>query len=153
MGSDILEAEEFGELEELYINGKRIGNQVLAPAPTDYRKTVLYNTFDVTEVIAGRNAIGVTLGNGRFYTMRQNYKPYKIPNFGYPKMRLDLIIEYTDGTREVVASDNSWKLTADGPIRSNNEYDGEEYDARKELGAWSTFGYDDSRWAAAQRAK
>lgn len=105
-------------LYELYINGKRIGNQVLAPAPTDYRKTVLYNTFDVTEVIAGRNAIGVTLGNGRFYTMRQNYKPYKIPNFGYPKMRLDLIIEYTDGTREVVASDNSWKLTADGPIRS-----------------------------------
>lgn len=138
-------------LYELYINGKRIGNQVLAPAPTDYRKTVLYNTFDVTEVIAGRNAIGVTLGNGRFYTMRQNYKPYKIPNFGYPKMRLDLIIEYTDGTREVVASDNSWKLTADGPIRSNNEYDGEEYDARKELGVWSTFGYDDSRWAAAQR--
>lgn len=61
---------------ELFINGQRIGDQVLAPAPSDYRRTVLYNSFDVTKQVAGGNAdnaIGVTLGNGRFYTMRQNY--------------------------------------------------------------------------------
>ena len=51
---------------------------MLAPAPTDYRKTILYNTYDVTPQLQKKNAIGVTLGNGRFYTMRQNYKPYKI---------------------------------------------------------------------------
>ena len=139
-------------LYELFINGKQVGDQVMAPAPTDYRRTVLYNSFDVTSMLTTDNAIGVVLGNGRFYTMRQNYKPYKIVQFGYPKMRLNLIIEYNDGTRQVVSSnEKDWKLTGDGPIRSNNEYDGEEYDARKELGAWTTVGYDDSKWLTAQR--
>ncbi|WP_294470528.1 family 78 glycoside hydrolase catalytic domain [uncultured Bacteroides sp.] len=138
-------------LYELFVNGQRIGDQVLAPAPTDYRKTILYNTYDVTSLIQKENAIGVTLGNGRFYTMRQNYKPYKIPNFGYPKLRLNLIVEYTDGSKETIASNTSWKLSTEGPIRSNNEYDGEEYDARKELGNWTQAGYDDKNWMPAQR--
>lgn len=163
-------------LYELFINGQRVGEQVLAPAPTDYRKTVLYNTYDVTKLLNAahsslgetsphgkwslgetsphgkwREALGVTLGTGRFYTMRQNYKPYKIPTFGYPKLRLNLIIEYTDGTRETIATDTTWKLTTDGPIRSNNEYDGEEYDARKELQGWATPGYNDAAWMPAQR--
>ena len=138
-------------LYELFINGQRIGNQVLAPAPTDYRKTILYNTYDVTSLLQTENAIGVTLGNGRFYTMRQNYKPYKIPTFGYPKLRLNLIVEYADGSKETIATNTSWKLTTEGPIRSNNEYDGEEYDARKELGAWTQTGYDDNNWMPAQR--
>lgn len=136
---------------ELFINGKRIGNQVLAPAPSDYRKTIIYNSFDVTSKLSSENAIGVTLGNGRFYTMRQNYKPYKISTFGYPKLRLNLIVEYTDGTSETIVSDVSWKLTADGPIRSNNEYDGEEYDARKELFGWTQPGYNDTAWQKAER--
>lgn len=138
-------------LYELFINGQRIGNQVLAPAPTDYRKTILYNTYDVTSVLSRENAIGVTLGNGRFYTMRQNYKPYKIPNFGYPKLRLNLIIEYTDGTTKTIASNTKWRLTTNGPIRSNNEYDGEEYDARNELGLWTQANYNDQNWISAQR--
>lgn len=138
-------------LYELYINGKKIGDDVLTPAPTDYRRTVLYNTYDVTDALAADNAIGVTLGNGRYYTMRQHYKPYKITNFGYPKLRLNLIVEYTDGSRETIASDTRWKLTADGPIRSNNEYDGEIYDSRKELGDWTLPNYDDSKWETAQR--
>ena len=139
-------------LYELFINGNRVGNQVLAPSPTDYRKTVFYNTYDVTSLIQqGKNAVGVTLGNGRFYTMRQKYKPYKINTFGYPKLRFNLTIEYSDNTYETIGSDTSWKLTADGPIRSNNEYDGEEYDARKELTGWSQPGFDDSNWLEAER--
>lgn len=138
-------------LYELYINGEKVGDQVLSPGATDYRKTIIYNSFDVTSMLNSKNAIGVTLGNGRYYTMRQNYKPYKILTFGYPKMRLNLILEYSDGTKETVVSDKNWKLTADGPIRSNNEYDGEEYDARKELGLWSTYGYDDRAWENAQK--
>lgn len=138
-------------LYELFINGQRIGNQVLAPSPTDYRKTILYNTYDVTTQLQQHNAIGVTLGNGRFYTMRQDYKPYKILNFGYPKLRLNLIVEYKDGSKETIASNASWKLSTDGPIRSNNEYDGEEYDARKELSKWTLPNYDDQNWMQAQR--
>ena len=136
---------------ELFINGKRVGEQVLAPNPTDYRKSIIYNSFDVTDMLDKSNAVGVTLGNGRYYTMRQNYKPYKIPNFGYPKLRFNLIVEYTDGTKETISSDASWRLSTDGPIRSNNEYDGEEYDARKEFTGWAQTGFDDSAWSAAQR--
>jgi len=65
-------------LYELFINGNKISNTVLAPAPTDYRKTVLYNTFNVTDQIKqGENVIATVLGNGRYFTMRQNYKPQK----------------------------------------------------------------------------
>ena len=53
---------------EAYINGKKVGDQVLAPAPTDYRKTVLYNAFDVTQMLTEKNAIGVTLGKDSFET-------------------------------------------------------------------------------------
>jgi alpha-L-rhamnosidase len=134
-------------LYELYLNGRRIGNQVLAPAPTDYTKSVKYNTFDVTSALKqGNNAIGVVLGNGLFFTMRQAYKPHKIRTFGYPKMLLQLEIEYADGRREIINSDNTWKVTTDGPIRTNNEYDGEEYDATKEMPGWNNTGFDDSRW-------
>lgn len=139
-------------LYELYINGQKVGDRVLAPAPTDYRKTTLYNSYDVTALLKDNaNAMGVTLGNGRFYTMRQNFKNYKIPTFGFPKVRLVLILEYTDGTKDVVGSDTSWKINADGPIRSNNEYDGEVYDARKEFGNWTEPGFNDSSWESAQR--
>lgn len=134
-------------LYELYINGEKVSDDVLSPAPTDYRKRVVYNTYDVTGLLRGEgreNAIGVTLGNGRYYTMRQNYKPHKIPTFGYPKLRLNLIIEYADGSVQKINSDDKWSLTALGPIRSNNEYDGEIFDARLDLGDWTLPGYDES---------
>ena len=136
---------------EAFINGKKVGDQVLAPAPTDYRKTVLYNAFDVTDMLSSKNAIAVALGNGRYYTMQQKKKPYKIANFGYPKLRLNLIIEYTDGTKKTISSTERWKLNANGAIRSNNEYDGEIYDARMELTGWDQPGYDDSKWMPVQR--
>ena len=138
-------------LYEAFINGHRVGDQVLAPPPTDYRRTVVYNAYDVTSLLASRNAIGVALGNGRYYTMQQNKKPYKITRFGRPTLRANLIVEYADGSRQTIATDERWRLTTEGPIRSNNEYDGETYDARQELGAWTLPGYDDSRWQQAER--
>ncbi|WP_276501029.1 alpha-L-rhamnosidase [Terrimonas pollutisoli] len=136
---------------ELYINGKKIGDQVLAPNPTDYRKTYFYNTHDVTtQIKTGRNAIGAVLGNGRFFTMRQNYKTHKHNTFGYPKLLLQLEIEYTDGSKKIIISDESWKLNVDGPIRTNNEYDGEEYDARKEFSGWTIAGFADIKWIQPQ---
>ncbi len=136
---------------EAFINGKRIGDQVLAPAPTDYRRTVLYNAFDVTQLLDKNNAIGVILGNGRYYTMQQDKKPYKITRFGYPTLRLNLIVEFMDGSKKTISSDEKWKLSPDGAIRSNNEYDGETYDANKEFTNWTNIGFDDSQWMNAER--
>lgn len=136
---------------ELYVNGQKIGKQVLAEAPTDYTQSVMYNTFDVTaQLQQGKNAIGVVLGNGRFFTMRPKYKPKKIKEFGFPKLLLQLELTYTNGSKQTIVSDDSWKFTADGPIRTNNEYDGEEYDATKELPGWNTINYNDNNWLKPQ---
>ena len=148
-------------LHEFYVNGQRMGDRVLAPVPSDYRKTIYYNTYDVTESIekyplmcegTGKClCLGIVLGNGRYFPMQQ-HKPYKIHTFGYPKCRINVIVEYTDGTiQRLQTDDKGWKITADGPIRANNEYDGEEYDARMEMLGWSEVGYDDSKWLKAER--
>jgi alpha-L-rhamnosidase len=138
-------------LYELYVNGKRIGDQVLAPAATDYTKSVLYNTFDVTaQLKKGDNVIAAVLGNGRYFTMRQNYKPKKIKTFGYPKLLVQLEITYTNGAQKTIVTDDTWKITADGPIRTNNEYDGEEYDATKEMTGWNNTGFNDNSWQKVQ---
>lgn len=138
---------------EFYVNGQRMGgSQALQPAPTDYRKTIYYNTFDVTSLLTEKNAIAIKLGNGRMFPMRQE-KAYKTPFFGYPKCRINVKVEYENGKTETWATNNTWKLSFDGPIRSNNEYDGEEYDARREqaLKGWTQAGFDDSQWQKAER--
>ena len=133
-------------LYELYIDGKKVGDQVLAPGLTDYTKNVKYNVFDITELLQKeKHALGVVLGNGRYYAIRQE-KPYKVKNFGFPKMQMQIRIKYTDGSQQTIHADDSWKGTTDGPIVSNNEYDGEIYDARKEFENWAEIGYDDSGW-------
>ncbi len=148
-------------LHEFYVNGQRMGNGVLQPVPSDYRKTIYYNTYDVTESIEkyplmceGKGkclCLGIVLGNGRYFPMQQ-HKPYKIHTFGYPKCRINVIVEYTDGTTQRLQTDDKgWKVTANGPIRANNEYDGEEYDACREMMGWSEVGYDDSKWMKAER--
>ena len=68
----------------------------------------------------------------------------------YSKLLAQLEITDSEGNRTVVASDESWKLTTDGPIVANNEYDGETYDARLEMPGWSRNGYDDSSWRDAR---
>ncbi|MBQ9400555.1 MAG: family 78 glycoside hydrolase catalytic domain [Bacteroidales bacterium] len=138
-------------LYECYINGSKVSDDVLTPAPTDYRRTIFYNTYDVTSLLSKDNAVGVALGPGRYYAMQQHYKPYKVANFGYPKLWFKLKLVYKDGTKENIVSTERWKLTAEGPIRAANEYDGEIYDARMELGDWTKVGYDDSSWHQAQR--
>ncbi|WP_234736999.1 glycoside hydrolase family 78 protein [Tellurirhabdus bombi] len=137
---------------ELYLNSRKVGDAVLAPAPTDYNKRIFYNTYDVTNYLKqGRNALGMLLGNGRFYTLRWGYKELpEIAHYGFPKMRLQIEVTYEDGSTERLISDESWKVTAAGPIVANNEFDGEEYDATKELSGWETAGYNDSQWLKAQ---
>jgi alpha-L-rhamnosidase len=136
---------------DLYLNGAKVGDHIMDPALTEYSKRILYVTFDVTgQIRPGQNALGVVLGNGRFFAPRGKNHEVKFKNYGCPKLLLQLEIEYTDGSRQEVASDGGWKITTDGPIRANNEYDGEEYDARKELPGWNKPGFDDSSWQKAQ---
>ena len=137
-------------LFEAYLNGEKIGRDVLVPALSEYEKRVYYMTYDVTDLVRpGANAIGVMLGNGRFYPPRHNI-PTVMRGFGYPKLRLQLDMELANGKVESVSSDETWKVTTDGPIRANNEYDGEVYDARKEITGWSQPGFNDAGWQPAQ---
>jgi alpha-L-rhamnosidase len=137
-------------LFELYLNGQKMSDDVLSPALSEYDKRAFYLTFDVTEQLKrGRNAIGVILGNGRFFAPRSSV-PIGTKTFGYPKLLLQLNIEYTDGALAHIVSDGHWKLTADGPIRANNEYDGEEYDAQMERPGWCQPNFDDANWRQAQ---
>lgn len=140
-------------LYEFYVNGQRMGgNHALQPVPADYRKTIYYNTYDITSLLSEKNAIAIKLGNGRMFPMRQE-KAYKTTFFGYPKCRINVKVEYEDGKTETWSTNNTWKLSFEGPVRSNNEYDGEEYDARKEdaLLGWNLAGFDDSKWRYAER--
>ena len=137
-------------LYEFYLNGSKVGDQVLSPGLTDYTKRALYVTFDVTKQLRkGANTAGIILGNGRFYAPRSGV-PTGTTSYGYPKLMFQMRVEYQDGTATEVVSDGSWKLTTDGPIRANNEYDGEDYDARKEMPGWSEAGFDDAKWQRAQ---
>lgn len=141
-------------LYEFYVNGNIIGNrEVLRPVPSDFRKTIYYNTYDITEFLTSgeTNALGICLEAGRAFPPRQE-KPYKTPYFGLPKCRVNVIVEYANGRKETWATDETWRLTTDGPVRYANEYDGEMYDSRKELDGWTLPGYDDTKWQQAQRA-
>lgn len=130
-----------------YINGNRVGNDVFGPLPTWYDASVPYLTYDVTRMLKkGANAIGVALGNGRFQTMREQ----GMNGFGFPRLLLQLELEYSNDSTSTIVSDETWKVTNKGPITENNEFDGEKYDARLELGQWTQPGYDASQWQDAE---
>ncbi|MGA2581874.1 MAG: glycoside hydrolase family 78 protein [Tepidisphaeraceae bacterium] len=132
-------------LFEFRLNGAKVGDHVLEPALTDYDKRCDYVTFDVTDQVKqGGNAIGVVLGNGRYWGMRTNKRV-----FGYPTLIFALHLEYGDGSTKDIVSDGSWRVTDSGPIRADNEYDGEIYDARMELSGWDSAGYRAKSWRGA----
>ena len=137
-------------LSELYLNGQKVGDAVLSPAFAQYDQREFYVTYDVTNNLrTGANALGVILGNGRFYADRSRVYAGTV-NFGWPKLRLNLRVEFADGTATEVVSDAAWKFTTAGPIIANNDFDGEEYDARREFTGWSQPGFDDKNWQSAQ---
>ena len=138
---------------DLYCNGRKVSDHVMDPALSDYRKAAYYVTFDVTSHLQkGSNALGVVLGNGRFFAPRLQ-SPAPTLNYGYPKLLLQTEITYEDGTTAQIVSDENWKLTTQGPIRANSEYDGEEYDALREMDGWSRIGFDEAKWESVQLVK
>lgn len=134
---------------QLYLNGKRVGNDVLAPGWTDYRKRLVYQVYDVTsQVRTGGNAIGAIVAGG-WYADGLGWLQNRY-NFGPPPIRLiaQLEIEYVDGTHDSVVTDESWK-TAQSPVITSDLYNGESYDARLEQKGWDQAGHSDKGWSEA----
>jgi alpha-L-rhamnosidase len=131
---------------ELQINGQRVGDDVLQPEWTDYAKRSIFGTYDVTELLReGDNALGAVLGEmwytGVFGHGVQRNKYGEIPEF-----LMQLEVTFADGTRQTIVTDETWRATRTGPIVYSNIYHGERYDARLELGDWSSPGFDDKDW-------
>ena len=129
---------------QLYVNGQRADGDILAPGWTDYRKRIAYQVYDVTSQLRqGGNAIGAILGDGWYASgLTWNQSRY---NFGPPPVRMlvQLEIEYVDGSRDSVVSDESWKA-AQSPILSSEIYNGENYDARLEPTGWDRPSFSES---------
>jgi hypothetical protein len=133
---------------ELSLNGRKVGEDLLAPGWTDTRKTILYDTFDVTaQLRAGANAAGIVLGNGMYRSLGGRYSKFK-GNLGPQKTIAQLRLEYSDGTTETIATDDTWRV-APGPITFSDPYGGEDYDARLVQKGWDSPGFDASAWSPA----
>jgi alpha-L-rhamnosidase len=147
---------------ELYVNGEKVSKDVLTPNLTLYGKRedigpigimtgnnfreyrVMYLAYDIKELLRkGDNVIGTILGNG-FY----NPGYYWTQGYGTPRFLGQIYITYTDGTGQVILSDQSWKVSK-SPVLLDLIYDGEHYDARMEQPGWCSPGFDDSGWEKA----
>ncbi len=134
-------------LLELELNGARVGDAVLAPGWTDYDRRIEYAVHDVADLLrTGSNVLGAILGDG-WYSGMVGFEMRRAGNhYGRdPQLLCELHLEYSDGGREVIASDSDWRA-ATGPLVYSDLLMGERYDARRELGAWSEPGYDEASW-------
>ena len=128
----------------VFLNGSQVGDDVLTPDFTDYRKRVLYQTYDVTNLLVnGNNVIGALLGDG-WYGSGLTWVGM---HFFSPPDRFvaQLELDYADGSHDTVVTDESWKAAA-SPILRSDIYGGEVYDARLEPAGWEQPAYDDSNW-------
>ena len=139
---------------EMYLNGSRISNDYFNPGLTQYNKTHMYQTYDVTSSLKSgqKNAMGAWLSEG-WWSGNITYSGENWNYFGDRQSLLSkLVITYADGTQQMVTSTpGEWKLFADGPIRCGSFFQGEVYDATKDsvIKNWTTATYDDSSWKPA----
>ena len=147
---------------ELHLNGQRVGDAYFAPGWTDYHQRAYYNTYDVTPLVKrGANALGAWVADGWYsgyigFGLLTGIGTEAIGRYTYgktPALMAQLEIEYTDGSRETVVTDASWKVTGKGPVQEADLLMGESYDAQREMPGWATAGFDDSQWEAAIRAE
>lgn len=138
---------------ELFLNGRKVGNEVLSPCFTDYSQRVLYVRYDVTDYLtSGENAVGILLGNGWFWLPTPDqWGFHKAPWRNFPRALLQLELEYGDGSRELLATDKSWKWAL-SPIVFNCLRAGEVIDQREEQPGWNKAGFDDTDWKSVSLA-
>jgi alpha-L-rhamnosidase len=131
-------------LYELFINGRKVSDDLFTPGWTSYTKRLQYQTYDVTSMLVQNNAIGAIVGDGWYrgflaWAGRNNYYGDKIA------LLCQLHIIYSDGSSETIVTDGTWKVN-NGPIRESDIYNGELYDARFEMEGWNSSGFDDNKW-------
>ncbi|MGA1835650.1 glycoside hydrolase family 78 protein [Herbiconiux sp. 11R-BC] len=134
-------------LYTLELNGRRVGDQELAPGWTSYRHRLRYQSYDVTELLRqGPNALGAELSDG-WYRGRIGFHGGLWDNYGSDlSLLLQLELTLQDGSLRIVPLDHRWR-TSSGPVVAASLYDGEHYDARLVPEGWSSPGFDDSGWA------
>ncbi|MFI7385489.1 family 78 glycoside hydrolase catalytic domain [Streptomyces sp. NPDC049813] len=144
---------------EAYVNGERVtvpqdgGRTVelLAPGWTNYDMTVNYLTYDVTRSVArGRSVtLAAVLGNGWYNGRISEGSTYYSPDGNALALKARLLIRYADGSTQsvVTAPGGGWRATDTGPYRADDIYDGQTYDARRELDGWTAGGFSAARWA------
>ncbi len=136
---------------ELTLNGRKVGDYLLAPGWSDYRKTVLYDSYDVTSQLSeGSNAIGLFLSNGMYNIQPDSIRYVKFLNSnGQLKAKAQLHLEYSDGSVRQLITDESWHVSP-GPVTYMNEFGGEDFDARLNPEGWDKTGFRaDNRWTTA----
>jgi hypothetical protein len=137
---------------ELSANGKKIGDNLLAPGWSQYKKTCLYDTLDLTSQLhRGQNAVGIVLGNGMYNIAADRVRYVKFrQSFGPLKAIAQIQLDYADGTSEIIGTDSSWQ-TGQSPITFNNIFAGEDFDARLVQKGWDQPGFKiDAKWPPAR---
>lgn len=131
---------------EAYINGVKVGHQVMAPEFTDYDSHLQYQTFDVTQLLnQGENSLGAELADGWYIGARWSFSNRGGYGF-FRKFIGQLFIRYEDGSAEVIGTDGSWKVQPQGPVRQAGQFTGETYDAAYDQKGWKNIGFDDTHW-------
>ena len=130
---------------QLFLNGEKVGDQLFTPGFTSYKKRVQYQTYDVTSMLQKNNAIGAMVGDG-WYRGYLGWKGGKSFYGDQLALLLQMEVTYTDGTRETISSGENWKVSY-GAILESDIYNGEKYDARKEMRGWASTGFNESKWA------
>jgi hypothetical protein len=115
---------------ELTLNGQKVGHDLLSPGWTNYRKTVLYDTRDVTSLLRrGENDASILLGNGMYRVHGGRYTKFT-GSFGPLRAIAQLRLEYADGTVDVIGTDEHWEARP-GPVTFSCIYGGEDFDGRR----------------------
>jgi hypothetical protein len=134
-------------MADVTLNGKKVGDEVLGPPFSDFSKRVIYVTRDITPLLAqGENVLGVTLGNGFFSPPNRGFRE-RLGGDGPPQLLVQAEIEFSDGTRKIVGSDQTWKWAC-SEITFNDLYRGYSEDRRLIPAGWDRPGFDDSHWPA-----
>lgn len=134
-------------LYQLFLNGKKVSADLFTPGWTSFNKRLQYQTYDVTSMLQAKNSIGAIVGDGWYrgnigWSSKNGYYGSKLA------LLVQLQITYTDGTSELVCTDQNWKAS-NGSILESDIYNGETYDARKDMPGWNSAGFNDSQWEKA----
>ena len=146
VASVIVHASALG-LYKLYVNGKKVGKDELTPGWTSYQHHLLYQTYDLTNLLAaGDNTLAASVGAG-WYKGDMSFNRARNYYGDRTAFICQVVVNYQDGRQVMFGTDESWRGT-DSPVLFSEIYDGETYDARREVSGWNTVDCDVAPWRA-----